>query len=197
MKKSTIFNIITALAIVVLYTLHFLNTNKNKTSQPIQSESPSKTLSIAYVKMDSMLFSYELAKKLNAEFSEKQEAYKKEYADKRIKFENEAAAFQEKLQHGGFLTEDHAKQEQERLLGVKQDIEKLDYDLTQKLSEMQSAINQQISDSIGSFLKGYNATKHYDFIFNSATMLEGSPRFNITKEVLQGLNARYKSSSRK
>lgn len=197
MKKSTIFNIIIGLAIVVLYTLHFLSGNKNKSSQPIQTEGSTKPLSIAYIKMDSMLFSYELAKKLNTEFSEKQEAYKKEYADKRIKFENEAAAFQDKLQHGGFLSENHAKQEQERLLGVKQDIEKLDYDFTQKLSEMQSNINQQISDSIGSFLKGYNAVKHYDFIFNSASMLEGSPQFNITKEVLQGLNARYKSSSKK
>lgn len=174
MKKSTIFNIIIALAIVVLYTLHFVSSNKNKSIVPLQSEGSSKPLSIAYIKMDSMLFTYELAKKLNAEFTEKQESYKKEYADKRIKFEKEAAAFQEKLQHGGFLTENHAKQEQDRLMGVKQDIEKLDYEFTQKLSEMQSSINQQITDSIGSFLKGYNATKHFDFIFNSASMLEGS-----------------------
>jgi outer membrane protein len=196
MKNSTIFNIIIALAIVVLYTLHFVNSNKNKSLQPNQSQVSSKPLSIAYIKMDSMLFTYELAKKLNADFTEKQEAYKKEYADKRIKFEKEAAAFQEKVQRGGFLTEDRAKQEQDRLVSVKQDIEKLDYELTQKLSEMQSKINQQIIDSIGSFLKGYNAAKQYDFILNSSSMLEGSPQFNITKEVSQGLNARYKSRSR-
>jgi outer membrane protein len=181
---------------VVLYTLHFLNSSKNKTFQPNQTEGSSKPLSIAYIKMDSMLFSYELAKKLNTDFTEKQEVFKKEYADKRIKFEKEAADFQEKLQRGGFLTEDRAKQEQERLMGVKQDIEKLDYELTQKLSEMQSKINQQITDSIGSFLKGYNAAKQYDFILNSASMLEGSPQFNITKEVSKGLNARYKSASK-
>jgi outer membrane protein len=196
MKNSTIFNIIIAVAILVLYTLHFVNSNKNKPLQSNQLQGSSKPLSIAYIKMDSMLFTYELAKKLNADFTEKQEAYKKEYADKRIKFEKDAAAFQEKLQRGGFLTEDRAKQEQERLMGVKQDIEKLDYELTQKLSEMQSRINQQIIDSIGSFLKGYNTAKQYDFILNSASMLEGSPQFNITKEVSQGLNARYKSISK-
>lgn len=197
MKNPTIFNIIIALAIIVLYTLHFLNSPRNKAVQQDQSQVLSKPLSIAYIKMDSMLFTYELAKKLNADFAEKQEAFKKEYSDKRIKFEKEAADFQEKLQRGGFVTEDRAKQEQERLMGVKQDIEKLDYELTQKLSEMQTKINQQIIDSIGSFLKGYNSTKKYDFIFNSASMLEGSPQFNITKEVSQGLNARYKSSSKK
>ena len=100
------------------------------------------------------------------------------------------------MQRGGFLTEDRAKQEQDRLVGTKQEIEKLDYELTQKLSEMQSRINQQIIDSIGSFLKGYNATKQYDFILNSSSMLEGSPQYNITKEVSQGLNARYKSVSK-
>lgn len=196
MKNSKIFNIIIALAIIVLYTLHFVTSNKSKNVQEDQSVGSSKSLSIAYIKMDSMLFTYELAKKLNAEFSEKQEAFKKEYADKRIKFEKEAADFQEKLQRGGFLTEDRARQEQERLMGVKQDIEKLDYELTQKLSEMQSKINQQIIDSIGSFLKGYNAAKKYDFILNSASMLEGSPQYNITKEVSQGLNARYNSASK-
>jgi outer membrane protein len=196
MKNTTIVNIALALAIVILYTLHFVNSNKNKAIQSSQFQNSSKPISIAYIKMDSMLYTYELAKKLNSEFSQKQEAFKKEYTDKRIKFEKEAAAFQEKVQRGGFLTEDRAKQEQDRLLGSKQEIEKLDYELTQKLNEMQSKINQQIIDSIGSFLKGYNASKQYDFILNSSSMLEGSPQYNITKEVSQGLNARYKSVSR-
>jgi len=196
MKNSTIVNILLAVAIVVLYTLHFVNSNKGKTSQPAQIQGSSKPLSIAYVKMDSMLYTYELAKKLNSDFTEKQEAFKKEYTDKRIKFDKDYAAFQEKAQRGGFLTEDRAKQEQERLIGAKQEIEKLDYELTQKLSEMQSRINQQIVDSISSFLKGYNAAKQFDFILNSASMLEGSPQYNITREVSLGLNARYKSFSK-
>lgn len=196
MKNSTVVNIVLTLAIAALYAIYFTNGDKNKIMPQSQIQGLNKELSIAYVKMDSMLYSYELAKKLNSEFTEKQEAYKKEYTDKRIKFEKEAAAFQEKVQRGGFLTEDRAKQEQERLVGVQQEIQKLDYELTQKLSEMQSKINQQIIDSISSYLKGYNAAKQYDFIFNSSSMLEGSPQYNITKEVSQGLNIRYKSLSK-
>ena len=140
-----------------------------------------------------MLYTYELAKKLNADFTEKQESFKKEYTDKRIKFEKEYTAFQEKVQRGGFLTEDRAKQEHDRLESTQQEIQKLDYELTQKLNEMQAKINQQIVDSISSYLKGFNSVKHYDFILNSSGMLEGSPQYNITKEVSQGLNARYRS----
>jgi len=193
MKNSTIVNIVLALAVAGLYIIYFTGNKKDKSTQADTGKGNNKPLTIAYVKMDSMLFTYELAKKLNTEFASKREDYKKEYTEKRIKFERDAASFQEKVQRGGFLTEDRARQEQERLGAVQQEIQKLDYDLTQKLSEMQEQIKQQIVDSISSFLKNYNETKRYDVILNSASMLEGSPQYNITKEVTQGLNDRYKS----
>ena len=193
MKNSTIVNIVLALAVAGLYIIYFTGNKKDKSTQADTGKGNDKLLTIAYVKMDSMLFTYELAKKLNTEFASKREDYKKEYTEKRIKFERDAASFQEKVQRGGFLTEDRARQEQERLGAVQQEIQKLDYDLTQKLSEMQEQIKQQIVDSISSFLKNYNETKRYDVILNSASMLEGSPQYNITKEVTQGLNDRYKS----
>lgn len=196
MKTSTIVNIVLGVAVVVLYILHFTGAKKAETFQSGAFQGSSKPVSIAYIKMDSMLFTYELAKKLNADFSQQQESYKREYTDKRMRFEKEAAAFQEKVQRGGFLTEERAKQEQERLMGVQQEIQKLDYELTQRLSEMQAKINQQIVDSISSYLKGFNATNKYDFILNSASMLEGSPQYNITKEVSAGLNARYSSMTK-
>jgi outer membrane protein len=193
MKNPTIVYIVLALAIAGLYIIYFTGNNKGATSRTEMADGTNKLLSIAYVKMDSVLFTYELAKKLNTQFSEKKEAYRKEWTDKKIKFDREAATFQEKVQKGGFLTQDRARQEQERLIGIQQEIQKLDYDLTQKLSEMQGQINQQIFDSISSYLKSYNGVKKYDFILNSQSMLEGSAQFNITKEVTQGLNDRYKS----
>ena len=193
MKNSIIVNVILAVAIAGLYIVYFTGNNKDKTDQSNLVQGSGKQLSIAYVKMDSMLYTYELAKKLNAEFTEKTENFRKEYTDKRIKFERDAAAFQEKVQRGGFLTEDRARQEQERLVGIQQEIQKLDIDLRQKLSDMQAQINQQIVDSISSYLKSYNAVKKYDIILNSASMLEGSDKFNITKEVTKGLNDRYRS----
>jgi len=193
MKNSTIVNIILALAVAGLYLIYFTGKNKDKSTPEDSGKGTNKAISIAYVKMDSMLFTYELAKKLNTEFSQKKDAFRKEYTEKRMKFDRDAAAFQEKVQRGGFLTEDRARQEQERLGGLQQEIQKLDYDLTQKLSDMQGQINQQIVDSISSFLKNYNEVKKYDVILNSASMLEGSPQLNITKEVTQGLNDRYRS----
>lgn len=192
MKNSTIVSVILAVAVALLYLLHFLGNKNSIIPQGNENAGASKSVSIAYVKMDSVLFTYELAKKLTANLQVNQESFNKEYSAKRIKFEKEAASFQEKVQRGGFLTEERAKLEQERLVGQQQEIERLDYELTQKLKEMQGQINQQIIDSISSFLKSYNADKKYDIILNSASMLEGTPKYNITKDVAVGLNKRYK-----
>lgn len=192
MKNSTIVSVVLGIAIAVLYLLHFTGGRSIIADKGQNSDGTVKSVSIAYVKMDSVLFTYELAKKLTANLQSNQESFKKEYSLKRIKFEKEAASFQEKVQRGGFLTDERAKLEQERLMGQQQEVERLDAELTQKLNEMQSQINQQIIDSISSFLKSYNADKKYDIILNSASMLEGTPKYNITKYVATGLNKRYK-----
>lgn len=176
----------------ILFLLHFTGNKGNRDLKSQEIPGSARSVSIAYVKMDSVLYTYELAKKLTSNLQANQESFKKEYGAKRTKFEKEAAAFQEKLQRGGFLTEERAKLEQERLMGEQKEIEKLDYELTQKLNEMQGQINQQIVDSISSFLKSYNAGKKYDIILNSTSMLEGTPKYNITKDVAEGLNRRYK-----
>jgi outer membrane protein len=192
MKNSTIVSVILAIAVAGLYLLHFTGNKSGKILKDNENGGSSKGVSIAYVKMDSVLFTYELAKKLTSNLQVNQESFKKEYSVKRIKFEKDAAAFQEKAQRGGFLTEERMNLEKERLVGQQQEIERLDYELTQKLNEMQGQINQQIIDSISSFLKSYNAEKKFDIILNSASMLEGTPKYNITKDVAVGLNKRYK-----
>ncbi len=192
MKNSTIVSVILGIAVALLYLLHFTGNRSGMVQKGNDAAIGGKSVAIAYVKMDSVLYTYELAKKLTANLQVNQESFKKEYSGKRIQFEKDAAAFREKVQKGGFLTEERAKLEQERLLGQQQEIERLDNELTQKLNEMQSQVNQQIIDSISSFLKSYNTDKKYDFILNSSSMLEGTTRYNITKDEAEGLNRRYK-----
>lgn len=191
-KSSVVFNSILALAIVALYIVHFTdrNSSDNHTSNT-ESADQHASLRIAYIKMDSLLFSYDLARDLNADFAKKQEAYNKEYSSKRIDFEKQASAFQEKVQRGGFLTQDRAVQERDRLVGIEQEVKKLDYELSNKLAEIQAQINQQVVDSIGSFLKKYNEDNKYDLILNSSSLLQGIEQHNITPEITQLLNERY------
>jgi len=193
---SSILGIVALVAVAVLYVLYFTGGNQpanNAAQQQTTAQADGGSLKIAYVKADSVILNYELAQDLHDDFTKKQEAYNTEYGSKRQSFEKEAASFQEKLQRGGFLTEQRAIQERDRLVGREQEIMQLDQELSQKLAEIQSTNNQQILDSLMSYLEEYNETKNYDYILSGGEVLIGDKSHNITTEVLKALNERYSS----
>jgi outer membrane protein len=191
---SLIATIVLAVGLVVLYVLHFTGNGKSK-SGVTRQEDGHGSLRIAYVKADSLIVNYDLAQNLHDEFTKKQEAFNSEYGAKRTVFEKEAAEFQQKLQRGGFLTEQRAVQERDRLVSKEQEITKLDQELSAKLAELQQANQKQLIDNLISFLKEYNADRKYDYILNSADILIGPEAHNITKEVLLKMNARYQATN--
>ena len=115
--------------------------------------------------------------------------------DCRYRYDRDAAAFQEKLQRGVFLSEQRAIQERDRLVGMEQEIMQLDQELSGKLAQLQSANNKIIIDSLMNYLNEYNENKKYDLIFNGAEILVGDQTFNITDVVLKALNERYAENS--
>lgn len=191
--SSLIISIIALGAVAVLYILYFTGGTavvENEMATKRLSE-PGGEVNIAYVKADSILLNYNLAQDLHDDFTKKQEAYNTEYGEKRQSFEKEAAAFQEKLQRGGFLTEQRAIQERDRLVSKEQEIMQLDQDLSSKLAEIQTANNRQILDSLMNYLKEYNRNNKYDYILNGASVLIGQEAHNLTHEVLEALNEQY------
>lgn len=191
--SSLVVSVLALIAVAVLYVLYFTQNDKagETPGEKEVSATESSSLRIAYVKADSVILNYELAQVLHDDFTKKQEAYNSEFGTKRQSFEREAAAFQEKLQRGGFLTEQRAIQERDRLVGKEQEILQLDQELSGKLAELQAANNKQILDSLLNYLQEYNKTKRYNYIFNGAEILVGDEAHNITAEVLKALNERY------
>ena len=190
---SLIVSIVLLVAVAVLYVLHFTDSDskEHESLEPAESIVGTNSLRIAYVKADSVILNYNLSQDLHDDFTKKQEAYTSEYGIKRQNFEKEAAAFQEKVQRGGFLTEQRAIQERDRLVGKEQEILTLDQELSTKLNELQGANNQQILDSLMNYLEDFNADEKYDYIFNAANILIGDEADNITAEVLKALNEKY------
>lgn len=192
-------SIVLFVAVAVLYVLHFTGVgtsgqNSNSDDRAVISRDG---LKIAYVKADSVILNYNLAEFLHDDFTKKQEAYTSDYASKRQSFEKDAAAFQEKLQRGGFLSEQRAVQERDRLVGLEQEIRKMDQDLSTKLGEMQNTNGQQVLDSLQSCLKNYNSTKKYDYILNASSILIGDEGDNITADILKMMNEKYAGTEKK
>lgn len=186
------------LSVAGLYILHFSG-NKSHISgkSGVSDRGESSELNIAYIKVDSLAVNYDFAQEMHDSFVKQQEAFTREYGEKRNRFESQAAAFQEKVQRGGFLSQDRAMQERDRLMGEEQQITKLDQELSTKLAQIQTDNNKQLLDSIMNYLKIYNKDKKYKYIFNAAEILIGDEASNITKEVLFGLNTRYSKAKLK
>ncbi len=190
---SLIVSIVLFVAIAVLYVLHFVGEESNENGSAGENRAVINRggLKIAYVKADSILLNYDLSQELHDDFTKKQEAYTTEYGKKRQLFEKDAAAFQEKLQRGGFLSEQRAVQERDRLVGMEQEVLKMDQELSTKLSELQTENNKQIFDKLMEYLKELNEGNKYDYIFNASNILIGDESDNLTSDVLKALNERH------
>lgn len=194
---SLILGILLFAGLVVLYVLHFTGNKDGYSEEADHAKNETGCLRFAYVKADSLILNYDLAQDLHDEFAKKQEAFTSEYGVKRKAFEKEATEFQQKLQRGGFLTEQRAIQERDRLVTKEQEISRLDQELSSKLAEMQQANNQQLIDSLITYLKIFNRDKKYDYILNSGDILIGPEASNITQQVLKEMNTRYQTSKPK
>ncbi|HNZ72108.1 MAG TPA: OmpH family outer membrane protein [Prolixibacteraceae bacterium] len=195
MKKLPIILSTLALIGVIGLLVMFLISNPSKNKSNGESAiAGSGGLKIAYILTDSVLLNYQLAIDLHKDFLSQQQQYNSEFSRKRQNLESQATAFQEKLQRGGFLTEDRAVKERDKILGMEQEIQQLDYELSSKLSQLEASINQRLSDSILNYVKEYNKDHNYTFIFsNTGNIIVGAPQNNISRQILDGLNARYKS----
>lgn len=194
-KLPLIISLIALAGVLVLFVLTFTRSgakqSMNQNNSMVENAEDGQ-LKVAYILTDSVLVNYQLSIDLNDEFVGKQTQYNEEFSKKRVDLEKQAVAFQEKLQRGGFLTEERAMKERDRILGQEQEIQQLDYELSNKLAKMEQDINLQLVDSIVNYVKEYNKDHNYDYIFsNNGNIIVGAPQHNLTKAIVDGLNARY------
>ncbi|MCK4662930.1 MAG: OmpH family outer membrane protein [Bacteroidales bacterium] len=203
---SLIINAVLFVALGILYYLHFTSdtgTIKNEEPQHIfinENDTIPHSSRMAFVNLDSLLLNYRLSEDLNDNFLKRQERLKVEFATKAGNFEKEAQMFQEKLNRGGFLTQQRAEEEQQRLLMEQQKLQNLEYELSNKLVEEQQKMNLQLYDSITNLVKEYNNNYGYEYILGvtqAGGLLYANQKYNITDTIVNLLNERYLNQEEK
>ncbi|MFV0289415.1 MAG: OmpH family outer membrane protein [Mangrovibacterium sp.] len=184
-NTNLILNLVLLVAVAILFALHFSGSKTTKES------APALDLAIAYVNTDSILMNYELSLALHEELTKSQTSYTNEYAKKRSDWEVKATRFQEKVQRGGFLTEERAVQERNQLTNEQDELMKLDQELSSKLAEMQNKNTNTVIDSLMSAINRYNSTKKYAYILSSNSILATDGGINVTADILKILNDEY------
>ena len=201
MKKiKFILNGFMALAFGVMFAQCAGNNNANSASAPAAEATGSSNIKIAFVEVDSLLSKYNFWNDLTEQMLKKEENIRTTLNEKGKKLEKEAAEFQRKYENNGFISPERAQQEYQRIQKQQQDLEALQQKLMNELAAENQKNSLELRDSINSFLKLYNQDKGYDFIISNTgfdNLLYGNPVYNITNEIVEGLNARYNPSVKK
>ena len=77
------------------------------------------------------------------------------------------------------------------MLKKQQDLEALRQKLSSDFMEQQNVLNKQLADSVQQFLREFNADGRFHLIVNDAVVMNKVAGYDITNEVIDGLNARY------
>ncbi|MCM1371643.1 MAG: OmpH family outer membrane protein [Bacteroides sp.] len=177
--------------------LGFTSCGNNKETDNAQTSETTNTetegLRIAYVELDSLMSQYQLYKDYEAVLTRKGTDIQNTLAQKQRKLESNAAAMQRKYENNGFQTRDELERAQQSIQQQEMELQQLAAKLNNEFNEEQARINEEARDSIQAFLKTYNQTKKYDYVMIKAgdNLLIANPRYNITKDIVNGLNKRY------
>lgn len=167
------------------------------TATEVKEEKPS--LKIAYVEYETLMTKYAFAVDINKEMMRKEKNITNTIEGKGKSLQAEQAEFTRKYQNNVFATPERAQEEYDRIAKQEQDIIKLQQNLIAEYEKEQIAKNKAMRDSITNFIKEYNATKGYDFILTRVgdEILYANEAYDITEEIVEGLNQRYKGTTGK
>ncbi len=179
--------------------LSFASCSNNKETDTTEGAEAATTeiggLRVAYVELDSLMSQYQLYKDYETVLTRKGTDIQNTLAQKQRKLESSAAAMQRKYENNGFQTRDELERAQQNIQQQELELQQLAAKLNNEFNEEQARINDEARDSIQAFLKIYNETKKYDYVMIKAgdNFLIANPRYNITKDIVNGLNKRYNS----
>ena len=152
------------------------------------------------MEVDTLLSKYNFFIDLNEAMMKKEENIRLTLNQKAATLDKDQKEFQKKYENNAFISPERAQQEYNRLMKMQQDLQALQNKLTNELAAETQKNSLQLRDSINVFLKEYNKTKGYNLILSNTgfdNLLYADSSFNITQEIIDGLNARYTSAAKK
>lgn len=171
------------------------SSNDKKASESATGAQTAKGVTIAFVDLDSLMAHYQYYLDCSQLLEKKSASINATLNNKGIALQKEMAEFQDKIQKKS-ITEEQAVKIQTSLQNKQAQIQTLQQNLTEEFQKEQVKYNEALHDSVDNFLKSYNKTAGYTFILarSNDNILLADPKCDITKDVIAGLNKRYKAN---
>lgn len=201
LSLSVVFQIVLFAGLIVLYALFFLGKKQGTTDDEqlhaIEDRIEAATSSIAYVRSELLMEEYALAIKMRDDFEVEQLRMENDLSRRQRTFQNEVETFQRSISAGTIALEQAQAKEQELML-KQQELIQLNDTYRERLATKEFEMNVELLEKISDFLERYNTEAGYDYILGYSRgggILHAEPKHDITQQVLERLNAEYKTSN--
>ncbi len=195
-KELLIWNIVLTLAVVILLFLHF-GSKKSGTAGPVKNSTDSsvheESFRIAYFEMDSVAANFDLAKELETELANREEAFNTEMNSRGKAIQQKISYFQN-LEKEGKLSQEQAESASREINGMNDELKTRKQQLDLDYSNYKMTKTNELKTKIENFLKKYNQTKDYTYIvsYEQGLFYYRDTAYNITADLVKGLNQEYK-----
>lgn len=189
-----ILNAVLLVLVGVLFYLHFSsNTNKSsvKKSDTKTAQNSAPEFRIAYFEMDSLESSFEMVKDVKSELGKKEESINGELERLERTYRNKAAQYQSQAQT---MTQVQSEMATRDMMQLQQNMQSRKQQLDQEYQDFYMRKMKDVKTRIEDYLKEYNAQKGYSYIFayEPGLFYYRDTTYNITGDVVKGLNEMYK-----
>ena len=189
-SNSWIVNGVLALAVIVLYVLHF-----SGNSTPVKAAAlAAGGVKVAYFEIDSIQNNYNLFKDVKAALQAKDLENAKQLTGLKNAF---AIKYQDLQKNGQYLSQAEIGARQQELAQLEKNYTNREQQLAAELQEESFKKLQEVKKKIEAYLVKYNKDKAFAYIFasNSDLMYYKDTTYDITADIVNGLNSEYKSKN--
>ena len=195
-----VWNVVLTIAAGYLLVMHFRPGSKRTntgTYHVSDSAALNQPFRIAYFEMDSVASNAELVKDVKSELSKKEdqitveiEGLSKNFQDKFNFYQNQAQA--------GQLNEEQSLAARQEMDAMNEKIKSRKQQLDQEYTDLMTRRQNEIKSKIETFLKEYNKERNFSYIvsYEQGLFYYKDTIYNITGDLIKGLNAAYKSGKK-
>lgn len=190
---------ISKIAVILILSAIVVSCNKEQTKSTggTASGSAGAAEGIVYVNSDSLLSNYDYYKAVRDKFQEKSKKAQADLTAKGTAFQREVAAYQ---QGAANLSAEQRANTEERLARKQQELATYNQNAGNALANEEAAENDKLYNKVSDYLKGYAKSKGYKIVLtyskSNPAVLYADESLDVTKAVVDGLNANYKKEKK-
>lgn len=194
---STLLFVLLFALVALLFYFQFSGKNTPPKNIDSKDDSTKAKLNVAYVDIDSLETNYEYYKQVQNSFEKKRDSIDKILNSDFNAIENERIQF---IQRGNSISEIEAENFKAAYQQKMQNLESKKQQLSKELGDKQALMMDDVLRKIENYMNEYNKKSNYSFVFGIAKgnmmFLHKDTAYNITNEVLKGLNGAYSKTAK-